>query len=268
MHKHLRNFAFLFVAGTLSALASPVPIPDTMLGDHSVGNFTFPYLIGPFPGGYGGAFTIGIANGTHGGPYTTQATIWCVDYQLDVSSGSHYNASIVPLSQIQPLDYRVRYGDVTTANSSAAYHWVDNLGPNYTTAAERYALTAALITQYGPSPGQPTNSKRNQEIQEAIWEITQNTRYSSSVLWPKFSADPNVASWVNWAENNVDHIDLSKFALISGPIDAQGDVIDGHGNYQTFVTELTPEPREWGMLAIGLVLLAWKVRSRSRAVAE
>jgi len=251
----------------VSAFGAPLQIPPSLLGTHFVAfdNTSFPSfhltqkLLGPFPE-YGGSFQANIyENDTLSSP-PVRATVWCVDYQLDVGVGTAFTENIERLSDVTaPLDPAVRYGD--TANPwSTPLTDLSNSGYVTTTVAYRYALTAALITQYENSsgviaPDAPENNLRNRAIQAAIWYIIYNTEYTPGATWPGFNitdgAPAGYNDWVQWAETNVNSVDKSSWAVISGPAEANGSLITPNGSVQTFLVQVAPEPTFYGMLILG-----------------
>ena len=189
----------------LPALASTQPLPSTFVGSSTdyitFGNSAFPSsnLI-CFSAGCGGAF-----QGTVYGPGAVSATppgflatVWCVDYQLDVTTGSQYIANITTLNDINAAtESNVRYGTLDSVsppppgwlNSVTDPSHLDGNDPN--SAAYRYTLAAASVSQYIDSSNvaDPTNlngsSPVNTAIQEAIWYITYNNEYpADGGTWP------------------------------------------------------------------------------------
>jgi hypothetical protein len=304
----------------LLAAAAPVfagtsPIPPSLLGNSYVSfappdNNPFPWqnLIGPFPAGYGGAFQADIyssPNGPVGTPGLT--TVWCVDYQLDVEPNDQYSANITSLASITtPTDNSVRYGNQTTDWANPVTD-PSNPSVNTNSAAYRYALTAALISEYedvnssisspltvntadpinNPDPTNPVDNSVNQAIQTAIWYMTYNSEYEAA-SWAPFnpaaynvqqgsaaSNPSNYLYWVNWAEHNVDSVNLNDWAVISGSV-KDGVLQVPNGNYQTFLVQVdgpttittfgepTPEPAFYGVLGVGLAgLFAARMRKKS-----
>jgi hypothetical protein len=289
----------ILLAGVLGTIllapvyGAPAGIPVGLLGTHYVtfdGN-SFQNLIGAFPVGYGGAFQPSIytdASSAQGSPFIS--TVWCVDYQLGVDPGSDYTANITALSQITTPDPNVRYGNLPSDSQtwSNTLNPVNSYGFNANSAVYRYTLAAALVSEYQDASNQidPTNlanSSRNKAIQTAIWYLTYNNEYNPGAAWAPFdpaqygASDGNVNSpndyryWVNWAENNVTSVDMSAWAVISGPANADGTLLaPGSDNgYQTFLVQVDalPEPTFFGLLAIGLMgLTAVAVRRRPKLV--
>jgi hypothetical protein len=209
-------------------------------------------------------------------------TVWCVDYQLDVTTGSQYIANITSLNSVSaPTDTNVRYGDLTTVSPTGATPgWANavtdptNLdGGQANSAAYRYTLAAALVSQYvdtTPAPN-PTNlnggSPVNQAIQEAIWYITYNSDYQNGATWPppgqgisspvtcsgaqsalNSTGNTDYACWVQYAEANANTVNTSAWAVISGPTDATGNLVTppptscaacyGYPSFQTFLAQV------------------------------
>ena len=211
MQKGIR-FSGTFLAAIIlisSAYGAPAQIPVTLLGTHYVtfdGN-SFPgaNLLGPFPAGYGGAFQGNVYTATTATGNSVRANVWCVDYQLDVEVGSSYIADITQLSAITtPTDNSVRYGNLDS--SASAPNWanaltpVNNFGYDTNSARYRYALAAALVSQYDNTnnqiqPENPENDARNQAVQSAIWDITYNTDYNPGATWPPAGNPFDISHW-------------------------------------------------------------------------
>jgi len=168
----------------LPALASTQPLP-TNFGGASTGyvqfggSSSFQNLI-CFEAGCGGVFQANVygpsASGPNGSSVSTM--VWCVDYQLDVTYGSAYSANITTLNSItSPTDSNVRYGDLNSVSNTDG--WVNSLsgppGADLNSAAYRYTLAAALVSQYvdnsTPTPViNPTNLDGNSSVNKAIQE--------------------------------------------------------------------------------------------------
>jgi hypothetical protein len=119
--------------------------------------------------------------------------------------------------------------------------------------------------------GAPANSARDQAIQRAIWEIMENNKYTSSP--PSLTGDissgaPSGSDWIQWAIANVSHTDFTKWAVVSGAYQSyngnwQLDLKDTT-RVQTFLVEVVPEPGFYGLLALGVVALGYKIRRRDQ----
>jgi hypothetical protein len=208
------------------------------------------------------------------------AAVWCVDYQLEVSQGNQYTTDVAALNGIiVPTDDSVRYGNLTSVSPSGSpVGWSNSLtdptgldAGQMNSAAYRYTLAAALVSEYNGSPTatdpqELTNTPVNAAIQEAIWYITYNSDYQTGATWPPTgsgipaadncgagsgvdSAAPTGAAaddyscWVQYAEDNANTVNTSAWAVISGPADASGNLlspanVDGSPSYQTFLVQL------------------------------
>ncbi|HWF11877.1 MAG TPA: hypothetical protein VG297_25590 [Bryobacteraceae bacterium] len=233
-----------------------------------------------FSAGCGGSFIPTVYGPNVSGPTGTGilTNVWCVDYQLDVTSGSTYEANIATLNAIgTPTDPNVRYGNLDSVDPTGAAPggWANSLtapaGIDSNSAAYRYTLTAALVSQYvdSTSTPNPTNlqggSLVNRAIQEAIWYITYNSDYETNATWATIApgdigpatcgagetvssagGNTNYACWVKYAEGNVQNVNTSAWAVISAPAEPNG-TLDGpadlFGNpaypaYQTFLVQV------------------------------
>lgn len=270
--------------------AVPIPIIGTayvdFTGNNSYNTYAYPssQLIGPYNDGYGGAFNPVVSSVNSSGqplPPSYLTTVWCVDYQLNVTTESAYTADITPLSSLPADDSAVRYGNLDSV-SPPAPGWSNTLsdptgsdGNDPNSAAYRYTLAAALVSQYQDSngnadPANLVNSSQNQAIQEAIWYITANNEYypgspstgtsdgpytlpnGTPACGVTFDAN-NPLCWVNYAETNVTSVTTKDWAVISGPADPAGTFPNNLGNptsncptcanynsFQTFLVQLTP----------------------------
>jgi hypothetical protein len=268
---------------TVPALASTTPLPATFQGSttdyiafdtNSSNAFPSSNLI-CFSVGCGGAFQATVYGpGTTGatGP-STLTTVWCVDYQLDVTTGSQYIANITTLNDINSTtDSNIRYG--TLDSSSTSPGWVNSVtasnGVDANSSAYRYTLAAALTSQYVDSSNaiDPTNpnggSAVNTAIQEAIWYVTYNNEYpADGTTWPpqgigsaactsgqsvtNSTGDTDSACWVQYAEANEASVNTSQWAVVSGPVNSQGvlqapgplnGVYTQYPSYQTFLVQV------------------------------
>jgi len=264
------RFAYLiaFTALTLTSLcAGPVPITPAQLGYNP--SVTFgpsgqpEYLVCPadVSGGCGGAFTENIGG--------INATIWCVDSQLDVHWGDTYPAYIEDLNGTPgPFDANhVHYDGVTTAGPGGWSYSLPglNAGIDPNSAKTRFELAAILISQYQPGASMPDNTAYNQAIQDAIWRLTENNS-------PQTLTNPNADAWVTFAENSLNSMSsasvssfFSQWAVVSGGWDLASGTFSGT-QYQTFLVQVTPEPRFYGLLLVGLLGLCGVI-SRRRVAA-
>lgn len=257
----------------ISAYALPTwptsPLPQSYNTLDYIYNFSYPnqnLICPPGADGCGGGFMADIANNPSGPSVNhTLTTVWCVDYQLNVDANSHYTTDITKLSNVTlPTDANVRYGNLTSSAGSPA--WSNSVtdptgidGNQTNSAAYRYTLAAALVSQYeGPSPASFSNPSSfdtiadlygyssghaaansvNIAIQEAVWYITYNNDYEPGAHWPPFtlstsgsacgagsalptgSAADNPMCWVQYAEDNANAVNTGIWGVVSGPADA------------------------------------------------
>ena len=253
----------------LPVLAATTPLPSSLANGLAYINFqnnAYPWgnLIGPYPAGYGGAFTPLISTVSAGGAPTgtpALATVWCVDYQLNVTTDAAYVTEVTSLNNIQSgasgygsTDSNVRYGNT---DSTGAAGWVNAVadpeglnGGDPNSAAYRYTLAAALISAYEDSngvvdPQSPDGNSTggadaytpvNQAIQEAVWYITANNEYPtqtdppfsmSSPACPAGGSSANYLCWVAYAETNASSVRTAEWGVVSGPADpATGYLLD------------------------------------------
>ena len=294
MKLNLVVFASLILS--VSASAAPTPITPAQVGPATVtfssnSSTAFPYLVCPGVtgiNGCGGAFRADIKSNAVGAPTIKDATVWCVDSQLDVSAGSSYYANIVSLSNTSALDDPTftRYG----TNGSPATQWRNPINA-FNDSASRYKLVAALVMQYQDSNLSGDYSKpydqahnnsltgqaainltaRNDAIQRAIWWIMYNkvadpTPSPDDITGNLSAGVPaGYSDWVDWATHNVGSLDLSSWAVISGPAYSSGSLLPpSSGRYQTFLVQVqaAPEPAYLGLLAVGLGAILWFKRRR------
>jgi hypothetical protein len=225
-----------------------------------------------------------------------------------VSQGNQYTTDIAALNGIiVPTDTSVRYGNLTTV-SPAANGWSNSLtdptgldAGMVNSAAYRYTLAAALVSEYNGSPTtndpqELTNTPVNAAIQEAIWYITYNSDYQAGATWPptgsgipandncsgSFNAN-DYSCWVQYAEDNANTVNTSAWAVISGPADASGNLlspanVDGSPSYQTFLVQVAagsittgssggplPEPTYFALLGVSCLVLFAVSRRRRKA---
>ena len=188
--------------------------------------------------GCGGGFQATVYNGTStSGSSPTLTTVWCVDYQLDVGTSSQYVTDIKTLNDIStPTDSNVRYGTLNSVGGTSG--WANaltggggfNAGPttldngNSNSAAYRYTLAAALVSQYVDTSNvkDPANlngsSSVNLAIQEAIWYITYNNQSDVQGTRNINMQQLSVHSWY-WMMRFLAHPsedDLNKSAVVGG----------------------------------------------------
>ena len=256
------------LASTLAvtSYAGPVPITSAQLGNQNPVVFgpsgQAEYLICPtdVPEGCGGAFTENIGG--------INATVWCVDSQLSVNWGSTYSAYIEDLNGANGLfdANHVHYEGVTTTGAGGWSYGLSglNAGIDPNSAQTRYELAAILISQYLPSDSMPADSTYNRAIQDAIWRLTENNTAPSLT-------NPNADAWVTFAVNTLNSMSsasassfFSQWAIVSGgwqPV----TYFSGQQAYQTFLVQVTPEPRFYGLLLVALLGLCGIVYRHRRA---
>lgn len=245
--------------------------------------------------GGGGEFS-GTLNGV-------AAAFWCVDDQEAFGFGQSGLANVTRLDQISQIDpSATRYGNVTsTSDVNNPGQWLNTGGnlSNFTTAADRYRLTAYLVSQYqgfDTSIDGSTAALQNQAnaIQQAIWAITNTTlpqgALNGSIYTNAYRSvtattgpDPvndSVAYWIDQATQHVGQVNPLGWAVVSWGADSAGNLY--YGSYsaaqstnQTFLVELTgqpglsgslaPEPGFYGVLAVGLGALIFVVRRKRQA---
>jgi hypothetical protein len=286
MHKMFKIKALAIpiavVLQALPALAGTTQLPSGFAGsstDYIVldGNSYPSGNLICFSGGCGGGFqgtVYGTGSTTATGP-STLTSVWCVDYQLDVTTSSRYIANISSLNAISvPADNSVRYGNLNTVDpTGAAQGWTNavtdptNLDGGgaaaENSAAYRYTLAAALVSQYvdTTSTTNPTNldgsSPVNQAIQKAIWYITYNSDYQTGATWAPTglgggtpvacsganNVNTNYMCWVQYAETHANTVNTSAWAVISGPANSSGSllapqVVNGYPSFQTFLVQV------------------------------
>jgi hypothetical protein len=275
------RFVYLvaFTALTLASLcAGPVPITPSQLGYNP--SVTFgpsgqpEYLICPadVSGGCGGAFTENIGG--------INATIWCVDSQLDVHFGDTYPAYIEDLNGTPaPFDTNhVHYMNVTTYTGGAGgwSYCLAGLGlATPDSALTRYELAAILISQYIPNSAMPDGGTscntatctENKSIQDAIWHLTENNVAPNLGGAINIGAPAGYTDWIAYAAHLLSTEPASFFnqwAVVSGGWNVTTGTFSGT-QYQTFLVQVTPEPRFYGLLLVGLLGLCGVVYRRRLA---
>jgi hypothetical protein len=253
-----RGLSFaLFLAGSVYGAA--VPITPSQLGQQTVHINSYTYLFSGTGAG-GGAFNEQI------GPYN--ATIWCVDSQLTAAGiGSNYTAYIEDLNGYPAAfdSNHVRYENITTlggsgwtysfAVGSGNYTGGNHLGAAQNTDAQiRYRLAAILISQYVPNDGAPLDNAQNNSIQDAIWELTAHNGHT--INQSINVNNPSGNNWIDYAIGilNAGTFDFNQWAVVSGGWNPS-TYFSGQTAYQTFLVQVTPEPRFYGLLLVGVLSL-------------
>ena len=266
MKKALLIASALIALGGICIYAAPVPITTAQLGAQTVtitnfNNTVCPTGDSPNPG-CGGAFTANIGS-------ITGATIWCVDSQLHAHANSPYTAYIEDLNSTPHSPFNdanfVRYGGINTVGPTG---WAYDLTPYGAAndAQTRYKLAAILITNYIPSADLPTDSTQNRAVQNAIWRLTENNVAAGTITGDISTGHPSGSDWIAYAVSvlNANTFDFSRWAVVSGGFDGT-KLLDGAGAVQTFLVEVTPEPRFYGLLLAGLLAICGIVYKRRTA---
>jgi len=258
----------LVLAFTITGLyAGPVPITTAQLGYQNPVQFgpsgQPEYMICPGDvNGCGGAFIENIGG--------INANIWCVDSQLDASFGGSYPAYIEDLNGANGLfdPNHVHYDGITTVGGTGWSYALSGYGvANPNSAQTRYELAAILISQYVPSDSMPTNTPQNQSIQDAIWRLTENNTAPSLTDPINVGTPAGYSDWIAYAASLLTTTPSSFFdqwAVVSGGWDPVNDFI-GHSGYQTFLVQVTPEPRYYGLLLVALLSLCGIIYRRRMA---
>ncbi len=255
---------------SMSTFAAPTPISLNQLGQQTVHITAFTNVFHGTGAG-GGAFNEQI------GPYN--ATIWCVDSQLTAAGiGVDYSAYIEDLGGFPAAfdSNHVRYQNINTigaagwtynfATGSSNYAGGNHLSSIQNTDAQtRYKLAAILISQYIPNAGLPADNAQNNSIQDAIWELTANTGKTVNQTIG-VNAPGGSSNWIDYAIGvlNAGTFDFSSWAVVSGGW-APGTYFAGQTAYQTFLVQVTPEPRFYGLLLVGLLALCGIIYKRRTA---
>ena len=212
-------------------------------------------------GGCGGGFSATVAG-------TPNVTMWCVDSQLFDQPG--YTANIVSLNTPDVTfdnGNQVRYGDI--ASHTTGNHWLYDISgingvSNPDEALTRYKLAAILITMYMPQVN-PSNASNpnNHDIQLAIWQLTENSTITMKNSSQGTNGEPVLnsgtleSSWITTAAGMLNGFDFGEWAVASGAYDSVNKTLVGPPNaIQTYLVQVTPEPRFYGLLLVGLLALS------------
>jgi hypothetical protein len=257
---HLITGAALAIS---SLCAGPVPITPAQIGpNQSVAGLTLNnagICNVQNVGGCGGAFTATV--GGIGG-----VTLWCVDSQE--FDQANYNANIVSL-QTPAVTFdngtQVRYGSIVSSNTATTPHWLYDISgiagvTNSDLALTRYELAAILISMYKPQQA-PTDASNinNDAIQQAIWQVTENSSIAAGRnVSQGTNGQPDLGALENTlitsAASMLGTFNFGGWAVVSGGY--AGGVLQGPPNaVQTYLVEVTPEPRFYGLLLVGLLSL-------------
>jgi hypothetical protein len=241
-----------------SLYAGPVPITQGQLGYQS--SVTFgpsgqpEYTICPTDvSGCGGAFIENIGG--------INANIWCVDSQESINWGTSYSAYIEGLNGANGLfdANHVHYDGITSVGASGWVYDLSGYGvSNPNSAQTRFKLAAILISQYVLSDTTPTDNTENRSIQDAIWHLTENNPAGDvfNLNQPiNVGVPAGYADWIAYAASVLNTTPTSFFdqwAVISGGWEPSPNYFTGT-QYQTFLVQVTPEPRFYGLLLVGLL---------------
>jgi hypothetical protein len=179
--------------------------------------------------------------------------VYCVDYRNYVTVPDTYDVNI-SIPSISLAD--TRYGDTSTFSwNSISGSYVSSTGDEFGNAYDRYVMAGWLTTQYNSNPG----GAQDQGIQDAIWTLL-------DVNGAQFQST-DVDEWLQNAVNFMND-DPTQFAQVASDIRiyTSTDVASAEGSarYSTGEQEMitvtipncpTPEPGEFALVGIGLVLI-------------
>jgi len=259
----------VFVACASNIMGSIVTITPSQLGSQNVSSVSLAVGVAPVTGSNGGEFTATIGS-------VIGVDMFCIDSQLDILPPYDFNAYIEDLNgqPNSPFDdpNKVRYADVTTQGATG---WALNLsGLGLSTPNDpqtRYELAAILTSTLASRIGDG-NDATNQAIEDAIWRIMDNGTAPAppfdlfSVL-DSTGAPSGYTDWVAYAAAvlNGGTFNFSQWAVVSGGYNTlDGKLFDPHSALanQTFLVELTPEPRLYSVLLLGILGLVGTARRR------
>lgn len=242
----------------LPAAAAPIPHTATYLG--TAKPIAVNSSLGLVAGG-GGSF-----QGTVSG-FTT--AFWCVDSQLTFSFGNSGLANVILLTSV--TSGNTQYGNVTNLGTPHWTNLTDLSGDALpSSATERYAMAAYLISQYDGFNTSVSNTARNAAIQQAIWAITNNTTPGVHLGYSTLSGSEvggvtSVAYWVDQARQQYGNVDGGEWAVVSWVVAADGS-LSGTPDRQTFLVQVAPipEPSAALLYGTGLAVAGLGVRGRRR----
>jgi hypothetical protein len=260
-------FALTLVALPISSLYAGVgTITPSQFGTQNVAGLTLAAGICNVPGvspDCGGAFTASVGTALN-------ATLWCVDSQE--FDQPNYTGNVVSLTESATTfdnGTLVRYGSVDQTGDSNT--WIDNslTVANANNALTRYQLAAILITMYAPQ-GTPANNAANNNVQQAIWQVTENTTpvgESGTNGEPTFTSTSAVNALISRAETTLaGGYNFSGWAVISGAfVPGSPGALSNSTFIQTYLVQVTPEPRFYGLLLVGLLSLCGVIYRRRLA---
>ena len=264
------GFAPVVLLAALSVIslhAGPVPISPSQLGVQAISGLSTNgagVCNIPNVGGCGGGFSATVA-GTPG------VTLWCVDSQL-FDTNSTYTANIVSLNTAEPSfdnGTQVRYGSVGTLGNGNWLYDISGVSgvTNPDNALTRYRLAAVLITMYNPQQA-PADSSSNDAIQQAIWQLTENDtipapRNVSQGTNGQPALGPLNSGLLATAAGMLGGFSFNSWAVASGAYDGVNHTLLGAPHaIQTYLVEVTPEPRFYGVLLVSLLGLIGMIHRR------
>jgi len=237
----MRSRAMLFLVVAAFLVVAPVVHADGSNGGVTV---TFTNV----NGANNGAFYVSPYTGTITGPNgTMQVTLYCVDFNNEVTFGQTWQANVTPLSG--NLN-NTRYGNPTIVQQLSA---TDPYYASYT-PQQLYAQAAWLTTQMAQymSPNyltNPTDVNALIAIQYAIWDLFD----------PQAPTNSAAQQWILLAESNFSSINLNDFELITNT-----GTLAMTGQVQEFLVE-TPEPGSLTLLGAGMLVFGFLIRRKGSA---
>jgi hypothetical protein len=240
----------------LPAAAAPIPYDSSHLGLAKA--IAVNSSLGLVAGG-GGSFQGTVAGST--------TAFWCVDSQLNFSFGNSGLANVILLTSVTSSN--TQYGNVTNLGTPHWTNLTDLSGDALpTTAAERYAMAAYLISQYDGFNTNVANTARNAAIQQAIWAITNNTTPGvlagySALTGSEAGGATSVAYWVDQARQHYAGVDGNGWAVVSWVVSPSGS-LSGTPDRQTFLVQVAPIPEPSAALLYGAGLAVAGLGARGR----
>ncbi|MGB0035438.1 MAG: PEP-CTERM sorting domain-containing protein [Candidatus Acidiferrales bacterium] len=230
----MKNWAIWMLVAAVALMVVPAAYADgTTVNAYFVGatgTNDGHYYVGPYVGIVGGQ----------------QVTLYCVDFNNDVTKGQTWVANETPMSGDLS---NTRYGN---AANVAQLTLTDPYYSLYT-PTQLYEQAAWLTTQYAQFMSDPnylsnpTDVNAIIAIQYAIWDLFD----------PQAPTNGAAAAWILSAEQNYGSINPSGFLILTNtaPVNLSGQV-------QEFIIT-TPEPETLPMFAAGLLALGLLMRRKS-----
>jgi hypothetical protein len=209
--------------------------------------------------------------------------IYCDNFYNEIYVPSTNSANVTTLGTSANLN-QTRFGNVaptgwTTITLNDGNTALDNADDAFfndpngstpeagSTALVRYEMAAYLVSLYNLGQG---NSTSNNQIQEAIWTILDPSA-EGPVIDPS-GVNPDsyleqAVSWYNSMSGNQTALNsfLSRFEIVSDPSMTGLRSGVGVGGFQEQIIMTTPEPRQEGLLLVGLLMGGFLVVRRKRA---